>query len=103
MRVRRARGMSGGGVSCTPGERHNWMPSQIRYAPPAHFSTVNAGPQAFSSALMPSIDKAIKAMKPTAPPAMVHRALRCPCNAPWVSASNVLGPGVIDRPMTATR
>ncbi|CFW00478.1 Uncharacterised protein [Bordetella pertussis] len=52
---------------------------------------------------MPSMDRPITSVKPSAPPVMVQSALRWPCIAPCVRASSVLGPGVSDSPMTAIR
>ena len=85
------------------GDRHTWMPSQTRYAPPTHFMTVSHASDAFSSAPMPNIDRAMTATKPTAPPKIVYSALRRPCSAPCVSASRPLGPGDSESPVAADR
>ncbi|MNN41795.1 hypothetical protein D3C81_1559350 [compost metagenome] len=66
-------------------------------------STLSTEAEACSNALRPNMARAIRALKPNTPPTMVNNVRRAPYRAPWVRASRLLGPGVSDRPMLASR
>lgn len=87
----------------TGGDRHTWIPSQTRYAPPIHLSAVSHTMDDWMSAPIPNIDNAMMTVKPTEPPTIVKRVLLWPCSAPCVSASKLLGPGDSDKPTEATK
>jgi hypothetical protein len=59
------------GTTPIGGERQTWMPSQTRYAPPAHFRIASQTSDDWSSAPMPNIDRPMIRTKPSVPPATV--------------------------------
>lgn len=59
--------------------------------------------QACTNAPLPSIDKAISAMKPRAPLLIMNRVLRWGYRGAWLRASRPFGPGVSARPHIAVR
>src|SRR5690606_21472443 len=90
-------------VTVMAGERQTWMPSQIRYRPPIHFRAVSQCMEDLINAPMPNMHRAISTTNPSTPPTMVKEVLRVPCKAPWVRASNPLGPGDRESPTQVTR